>query len=92
MRVALKIAMIVWAAAVIISFGGLVYLFPSYHLDSAFSQALHGRGDPNLQYWFHWLELFFVIGLAMTAWLWRTYRDQYGRFWSGRAERPSPPR
>ncbi len=92
MRVALKIMVIIWAAVVIASFGGIICLAPFYGVDGAFSQALHGRPDPSLQHWFHWLELSFAIGLTTTFWLWRTYRNQYGRFWSGRAARPSLPR
>jgi hypothetical protein len=88
-KVALKTMVILWAVAVVASFGGLVYITPSYGMDDAFSQALHERPDPGLQHWFHWLELSFAIGLTMTFWLWRVYRNQYGRFWSGKAAPPS---
>jgi hypothetical protein len=88
MRVALKTILIIWAAVAVVSFGGLVYLAPFYLADGAFSQALHGRPDPALQYWVSCLELFFLIGLIATFWLWRTYKSQYGRFWGGRAAPP----
>ncbi|HEX3740856.1 MAG TPA: hypothetical protein VHV29_14235 [Terriglobales bacterium] len=90
MRVALKTMVIIWGGIVVASFVGLVCLAPSYGLDGAFSQALHGRPDPDLQYWFHWLELLFVIGLIATFWLWHTYRNQYGKFWGDRAAPPPP--
>jgi hypothetical protein len=67
MRVALKTMVIIWGRIVVASFVGLVCLAPSYGVDGAFSQALHGRPDPDLQYWFHWLELLFVIGLIATV-------------------------
>lgn len=84
MRVALKTMVIIWAAIAIASFCGIIYLAPFYAIDGAFTQALHGRPDSILQYWFHWLEVFLYIGLAMTFWLRRTYRNQYGRFWRGK--------
>ena len=89
MRVVLKTMVTIWAAAVVASFGGLVYLFPSYSLDGAFSQALRGRPDPYLQHWFHWFEASFLVGLAMTIWLWRTFRQEYGKFWVRGAARPT---
>jgi hypothetical protein len=83
---------IIWASVAVASLGTLVYLAPSYGLDGAFSKALRGHPDSDLQHWFHWLEASFLIGLAMTLWLLRTFRREYGKFCRREAARPSLPR
>ncbi len=80
MRVAVKSLIYVWAAVTVVSLGGLVYVFPGYSLDAAFSEAL--REPPSRQgvFWFRWCIAFVVIGVCMISWLYRTYRKRYGKF------------
>jgi len=81
MRFALKSLIVVWIFVVLISLGGLICLSPSYIVVGAFSQALRVRGNPELQHWFYGCGASFVVGIFVTIWLWRTYRQQYGRLW-----------
>jgi hypothetical protein len=81
MRVAVKSLIIIWATVSVASFCGLIYIFPGYSLDSAFSQALRKRPSPEGSFWFHWCVTLFLIGSCITVVLYRTYRKQYGRLW-----------
>ena len=87
MRAAVKSLIIIWAAASVASFCGLIYIFPGYSLDSAFSQALRKHPSPEGSFWFHWCLTFFLVGVCMTTVLCRTYRKQYGRLW--KSDRPT---
>jgi hypothetical protein len=81
MKVAVKSIMAIWATVSVAGFCGLIYLFPSYSLDNAFSQALRKYPSSELAFWFHWCSTFLLVGSFMTAILYRIYRKQYGRLW-----------
>jgi hypothetical protein len=81
MKLAFKFSIFVWAVASIISLGAVLYLLPSYTLVGAFAQAFRTPENPDLLHWFYSCAISFVIGVAVTIWLWRTYRRQYGSLW-----------
>ena len=81
MKLALKLSILMWLVASLISFGGVFYLLPSYTLVGAFAEAFKTPENPDLLHWFYGCAVSFVIGVAITVWLWRTYRRQYGRLW-----------
>jgi hypothetical protein len=81
MKSALKLSIILWMVVLLISFGGLVYLSPSYILVGAFSQVLRTPENPELLHWFYGCAASFLIGICVTARLWRIYRQQYGNLW-----------
>jgi hypothetical protein len=81
MRAALRVILLIWAAVSAVSLAGLIYVFPGYSLDSAFSQALRRHPSPQGESWFHWCLSFFLLGVCMTAWLYRVHRRQYGKLW-----------
>jgi hypothetical protein len=59
MRAVVKLLLLVWAIVLAVSLVGLVYVFPSYSLDSAFSEALRKPPSPQASFWFHWCMAFF---------------------------------
>jgi uncharacterized membrane protein HdeD (DUF308 family) len=81
MRYVVKSLILIWGTVSVISFCGLVYVFPFYSIDRAFSEALRAQPSSQMSFWFYWLMTFFVVGLCMTLWLYLTYRKQYGRLW-----------
>jgi len=81
MRAAVRLLLLIWATVSALSLVGLIYVFPGYSLDSAFSEALRKHPSPQGSFWFHWCMTFFLVGVCMTAWLYRTYRKQYGKLW-----------
>lgn len=81
MKFALKLLIILWMVVLLISFGGLVYLSPGYILVGTFSQVPRTPENSELLHWFHGCAASFVVGICVTAWLWRTYRKQYGNLW-----------
>lgn len=81
MKVALRSVMLIWAAVSMVSLLGLIYVFPGYSIDSAFSEALRKHPSPDGVFWVHWCAIFFFVGVCMTAWLHRTHRAHYGKFW-----------
>jgi hypothetical protein len=64
MKFALKLLIVLWMIALLTSFGGLVYLSPSYILVGAFSQVLRTPENPELLHWFYGCAASFVIGIA----------------------------
>jgi hypothetical protein len=81
MRFAVKSLILTWAIVSLVSFCGLIYVFPGYSLDSAFSEAFRKHPGPEGSFWFDWRLIFLVVGIFMTFWLYRTYRRQYGKLW-----------
>ena len=81
MRFAVKSLILTWAIVSLVSFCGLIYVFPGYSLDSAFSEAFRKHPGPEGSFWFHWCLTFLVVGIFMTFWLYRTDRRQYGKLW-----------
>lgn len=81
MRFAVKSLMLIWGTVSLASFCGLVYVFPGYSIDNAFSEALRKHASPEGAFWFHWCTTFFVVGVCLTFWLYRTYRKHYGKLW-----------
>ncbi len=79
MRVAVRSLIFVWATVSVVSLLGLIYVFPGYSIDNAFSEALRKHPSPQASFWFHWCTTFFLVGVCMTAWLYRIYRKQYGK-------------
>jgi len=81
MRAAVRLLILIWASVSAVSLVGLIYVFPGYSIDSAFSEALRKHPSPQASFWFHWCMTFFLVGACMTVWLYRTYRKQYGKLW-----------
>jgi membrane protein implicated in regulation of membrane protease activity len=81
MRAVVRLLLLIWASVSAVSLVGLIYVFPSYSLNSALPQALRKPPSPQASFWFHWCVTFFLVGACMTAWLYRTYRKQYGKPW-----------
>ena len=81
MRIAVKSVLFAWAAVSVVSLCGLVYVFPGYSMDGAFSEALRTQPSPQASFWFHWALTFFAVGVCMTFFLYRVYRKQYGPLW-----------
>jgi len=54
MKTALRLLLSIWVIVTVASLAGLVYIFPGYSLDSAFSEALREHPDPRGSFWFHW--------------------------------------
>jgi hypothetical protein len=80
MKLALKLSILLWVIASVISLGGILYLLPSYMVVGAFTAFKTPEGH-DLLHWFYGCAISFVIGVAITTWLWRTYRRQYGCLW-----------
>jgi len=81
MRIALRLLILIWATVSVVSLFGLIYVFPGYSLDSAFSQALRTHPSARSSFWFHWSLTFTLFGLFLTGWLYRTHRKHYGNLW-----------
>jgi uncharacterized protein YllA (UPF0747 family) len=45
---------------------GLIYVFPGYSIDSAFSEALRKHPSPQASFWFHWTMTFFLVSVCMS--------------------------
>jgi hypothetical protein len=60
---------------------GLVYVFPDYSLDRAFSEASRNLPSQQASFWFHRcvVRLSVLVGTCMIALLYGTYRKQYGK-------------
>jgi len=84
MKTALRLLLSIWVIVTVASLAGLVYIFPGYSLDSAFSEALREHPDPRGSFWFHWCVTFCLVGTGMTAWLYWTYHRHYGDFWKSK--------
>ena len=69
MRAVLRSLTLVWATVSVVSLLGLIYVFPGYSIDSAFSEALRKHPSPQASFWFHWYSTFFLVGVCVTAWL-----------------------
>jgi prolipoprotein diacylglyceryltransferase len=81
MRLMVKSLLLVWASVSLTSLGGLIYVFPGYSLDRAFSEAMRKQASPEGAFWVHWCGAFFSVGICMTLCLYRVYRRQYGKLW-----------
>ena len=81
MKLALKLLIVLWMSVSLASFGGFLYLLPSYMVVGAFAQALKTPESPNLLHWFYGCMISSATGISMTLWLWRSYRKQYGKLW-----------
>jgi len=81
LRILVKSLFFIWASVSLLSLCGLVYAFPGYSVDSAFSQALRKQPSLEASFWFHWAVIFLLVGVCMTSWLYFVYRKQYGRLW-----------
>jgi prolipoprotein diacylglyceryltransferase len=81
MRAVVRLLLLIWATVSAVSLVGLIYVFPGYSLDSAFSEALRKHPSPQASFWFHWSMTFLLVGVCMTAWLYRTHRKHYGKLW-----------
>jgi hypothetical protein len=68
MRSAVKSLILTWATVSLVSFGGLIYVFPGYSLDNAFSETFRKHPGPEGSFWFHWCLTFLVVGILMTFW------------------------
>jgi len=64
MRLAVKSLTLTWAIVSLVSFCGLIYVFPGYSLDSAFSAAFRKRSGPEGSFWFHWRLTFLVVAYS----------------------------
>jgi len=71
MRAVVRLLLLIWATVSAVSLVGLIYAFPGYSLDSAFSEALRKHPSPQASFWFHSSMDFLLIGVCMTAWLYR---------------------
>jgi hypothetical protein len=81
MRAAVRSLILIWATVSVVALFGLLYVFPNYSIDSAFSEALRTHPSAQGAFWFHWCTTFFLVGICMTAWLYRTYRKRFGKLW-----------
>ena len=81
MKAVVRLLLLIWATVSAVSLMGLIYVFLGYSLDSAFSEALRKHQDPQASFWFHWSMTFLLIGVCMTALLYRTHRKHYGTLW-----------
>jgi hypothetical protein len=80
MRAALRLLIFIWATVSVIGLLGLIYAFPGYSLDSAFSEALRKHSTPKGSFWFHWCLILSLVGICMTGWLYHTHRKHCGNF------------
>jgi hypothetical protein len=81
MRAVVRLLLLTWATFSAASLVGLIYVFPGYSIDSAFSQAFRTHPSPRGSFWFHWSMTFLLVGTCMTTWLYRTHRKHYGKLW-----------
>jgi hypothetical protein len=81
MRAAVRLLILIWATVSVVSLVGLIYVFPGYSIDSAFSEALRSTQVRKRRSGFIGVCPYFLVGALVTAWLYRTYRKHYGRLW-----------
>ena len=67
MRVALGPLILTGHLLSVMSLLGLIYVFPGYSIDSAFSEALRKQPSPQASFWFHWYMTFFRLLLHDSA-------------------------
>jgi heme A synthase len=79
MKLALKLLIVLSGIVSAIALGALLHVLAGLFFAGPFLQVFNHAEYRDLEHLLHIWAAYSLTAIALTIWLWRTYRRQYGR-------------
>jgi len=81
MKLALRLLILLSGIVSAIALACLLHVLAGLFLAGPFYQVFNHAEYRDLEHLFHVWAAYSFTAIAITIWLWRTYRRQYGKLW-----------
>jgi len=81
MKTAIKLSLLLSVIVSATALAGFLYALASLGLAGWLAQVINHPEYERLEHSFHVWTAYLFAALAITSWLWRTYRIHYGKLW-----------
>jgi hypothetical protein len=81
MKLALRLSILLSGIALVVALAELLHVLVGLFLAGPFDQVFNHAEYRDMEHLFHLWTAYFLTAFAITIWLWRTYRKQFGKLW-----------